>query len=151
MLEPRIAPKLPDWMKEHLTRYLATDGKDGHLWDASIGGGEGMVPTLLLSTTGRKSGRVLTLPLIYGTHDASYVVVASKGGAPTHPVWYLNLAADPLVTVQIEGRRFDARARTAEGDERARLWTKMVGIYAPYLKYQEATQRDIPVVVLDPV
>lgn len=150
MTEPRISPELPGWIKDHLKRYIESNGEDGHLWDASLGGGTGMVPTLLLTTTGRKSGEPLTLPLIYGRDGDAYVVVASKGGAPAHPAWYLNLAADPAVGVQVKAERFRARARTAAGDERARLWQQMVGIYAPYEKYQQMTEREIPVVVLDP-
>ena len=82
MAEPSGSKELPDWIKNHLERYIATNGEDGYLWDASLGGGKGMVPTLLLTTTGRKSGRELTLPLIFGTSGPDYVVVASKGGAP---------------------------------------------------------------------
>jgi len=151
MTEPRISPELPEWIKDHLKRYIESNGEDGHLWDASLGGGTGMVPTLLLTTTGRKSGKPLTLPLIYGRAGDAYVVVASKGGAPAHPAWYLNLAADPEVQVQVKADRFAARARTSDGDERARLWQQMVGIYAPYEKYQQMTEREIPVVVLDPI
>jgi proline iminopeptidase len=149
MSESRIADSLPDWIKDHLRRYLATDGADGHLWDATLGGGTGMVPTLLLTTTGRKSGQPLTLPLIYGEYGDSVVVIASKGGAPAHPAWYLNLEAQPEVGVQVKADRFSARARTASGEERARLWQQLVEIYHPYEKYQAATTREIPVVVLD--
>ena len=137
-----------NWIQEHLNRYLATNGADGYLWDASIGGGKGMVPTLLLTTVGNKSGRVLTMPLIFGQSGSDYVVVASKGGAPTHPAWYLNLQAQPNVEVQVKGDKFAARARTAVGEERAGLWTKMVGIYGPYEQYQTKTDRQIPLVVL---
>jgi proline iminopeptidase len=149
MTESRIADSLPDWIKDHLRRYLATDGADGHLWDATLGGGTGMVPTLLLTTTGRKSGQPLTLPLIYGEYGDSVVVIASKGGAPAHPAWYLNLEAQPEVGVQVKADRFSARARTASGEERARLWQQLVESYHPYEKYQAATAREIPVVVLD--
>jgi deazaflavin-dependent oxidoreductase (nitroreductase family) len=149
MHEPRIADGLPDWIKDHLRRYLATNGEDGHLWDATLGGGTGLCPTLLLTTTGRKSGEPLTLPLIYGRAGDAYVVVASKGGAPAHPAWYLNLAASPQVGVQVKADRFAARARTAAGAERARLWDMMVGVYHPYEKYQTMTDREIPVVVLE--
>ena len=152
MIEPRISPQLPDWIKEHLRNYLASNGENGHMWDASLGGGTGMVPTLLLTTTGRKSGEALTLPLIYGRAGKGYVVIASKGGAPAHPAWYLNLQANPAVNVQVKAERFDARARTANGTERAALWQQLVGIYHPYEKYQVAAgAREIPVVVLDPV
>ena len=152
MIEPRISPQLPDWIKEHLRNYLASDGENGHLWDATLGGGTGMIPTLLLTTTGRKSGEALTLPLIYGSSGNSYVVIASKGGAPAHPAWYLNLQASPEVGVQVKAKRFNARARTATGAERTALWNKLVAIYSPYEKYQVfAGDREIPVVVLDPV
>jgi deazaflavin-dependent oxidoreductase (nitroreductase family) len=106
-------------------RYIATDGADGYLWDATLGGGKGLVPTLLLTTTGRKSGNALTMPLIFGEFDEEYVVVASKGGAPAHPSWYLNLQANPEVRVQIKGDKFTAHARTAKATERAALWPKM--------------------------
>ena len=151
MTEPNKTRELPDWIKNHLARYIATDGADGYLWDASLGGGKGMVPTLLLTTTGRKSGNALTLPLIFGRAGPSYVVVASKGGAPAHPAWYLNLQANPEVQVQVKGEKFTARAHTAEAAERATLWPKMVAIYEPYEQYQTKTDRQIPVVVLTPV
>jgi len=149
MTDPRISAELPDWIRDHLQRYLSTNGEDGHLWDATLGGGTGLVPTLVLTTTGRKSGRPLTLPLIYGRAGDSYVVIASKGGAPQHPAWYLNLEANPEVEVQVKAERFRARARTASGAERAALWQQLVEIYHPYEKYQAATSREIPVVVLD--
>jgi deazaflavin-dependent oxidoreductase (nitroreductase family) len=148
MAEPNKSSDLPGWIQDHLNRYIATDGADGYLWDASLGGGKGLVPTLLLTTTGRKSGRSLTLPLIFGEAGTGYVVVASKGGAPTHPAWYLNLEANPEVTVQIKGDKFAARAHTADAAERASLWPLMVGIYGPYADYQKKTDRQIPVVVL---
>ena len=151
MAEPNKSRELPAWIKDHLTRYLASDGVDGYLWDASLGGGKGLVPTLLLTTTGRKSGNVLTLPLIFGRSGPDYVVVASKGGAPTHPAWYLNLQANPEVKVQVKAEKFTARAHTAEGAERSALWRKMVEIYGPYEQYQTKTDRQIPVVVLKPV
>jgi deazaflavin-dependent oxidoreductase (nitroreductase family) len=149
MTEPH--KELPDWIKNHLQRYIATDGKDGYLWDASLGGGKGLVPTLLLTTTGRKSGNALTLPLIFGESGSNFVIVASKGGAPAHPAWYLNLEANPEVQVQVKARKFTARAHTATGPERAALWKKMVEIYGPYEQYQTKTDRQIPVVVLTPV
>src|ERR1700728_4723362 len=111
MAEPDRSSEIPDWIKDLLARYIATDGADGYLWDASLGGGKGMVPTLLLTTVGRKSGRELTMPLIFGTSGPDYVVVASKGGAPAHPAWYLNLEANPKVNVQVKADKFAARAR----------------------------------------
>ena len=151
MTESNKTRELPDWIKNHMERYIATDGADGYLWDASLGGGKGLVPTLLLTTTGRKSGNALTLPLIFGRAGASYVVVASKGGAPTHPAWYLNLQTNPEVRVQVKGDKFTAHAHTADAAERAALWPKMVEVYGPYEQYQTKTDRQIPVVVLTPV
>ena len=148
MSESNPSPKLPDWIQNHLSRYIATDGADGYLWDATLGGGTGLVPTLLLTTTGRKSGNALTLPLIFGESGADYVVGASKGGAPAHPAWYMNLQANPEVKVQIKGDKFNAHARTANATERAALWPKMVEIYGPYAQYQTKTDRQIPVVIL---
>ena len=148
MAESSDTSKLPSWIQDHLKRYLATDGQDGYLWDASLGGGKGMVPTLLLTTTGRKSGKALTLPLIFGRSGDDYVVVASKGGAPAHPAWYLNLEANPEVAVQVKADKFKARAHTARGSERAALWRTMVEIYGPYEQYQKKTAREIPVVVI---
>jgi proline iminopeptidase len=91
------------------------------------------------------------MPLIYGEANGAYVIVASKGGAPTHPGWYLNLAAQPAVEVQVIADKFRAVARTATGEERARLWKIMEKIYPPYNAYQAKTQREIPVVVLERV
>jgi deazaflavin-dependent oxidoreductase (nitroreductase family) len=146
-----IPDSLPEWIKEHIALYLK-DGEAGHYWDASLGGGEGMLATLLLTTRGRKSGKRLILPLIYRPTDTGgYCVIASKGGAPAHPAWYLNLEADPNVHIQVAAEKFDALARVAEGEERERLWRVMVDYYGPYTDYQAATQRQIPVVVLDPV
>jgi deazaflavin-dependent oxidoreductase (nitroreductase family) len=148
MAEPSESQELPSWIKDHVSRYLSTGGEDGYLWDATIGGGKGMIATLLLTTVGRKSGKALTLPLIFGQSGSDYVVVASKGGSRAHPAWYLNLEANPQVQVQVKADKFTARARTATGAEREALWTKMAEIYGPYTDYQKKTERQIPVVVL---
>jgi deazaflavin-dependent oxidoreductase (nitroreductase family) len=104
----------------------------------------------LLTTTGRKSGAALTLPLIYGRDGERAMIVASRGGAPDHPAWYKNLAANPRVRVQIAADKFAANARTATGEERARLWSAMAKIWPAYDEYQaKATPREIPVVVLE--
>ena len=147
--EKEIPRDLPEWIRGHLERYLATDGADGHMWDATAFGGSGKIPTLLLTTMGRRSGSRKPLPLIYGEADGAYVIVASKGGAPEHPGWYLNLVAEPQVGVQLLADRFSARARTATGDERSRLWDQMTRIYPPYNDYQTKTEREIPVIVLE--
>ncbi len=142
---------MSDFVADHLRRYLATNGADGYLLDMVPHGGQGTAPCLLLTTTGRKSGLDFTLPLIFGEANGGYVIVASRGGAPAHPAWYLNLVAQPTVTVQIRERVFRARARTAAGAERATLWRMMAGVFPPYEDYQRKTEREIPVVVLDPL
>jgi len=149
--EIKIPANLLKLIDDHLRRYLESDGKDGHMWDSAPVGGPGPVPTLLLTTTGRRSGKPVVMPLIYGEADGNYVVVASKGGAPQHPGWYLNLVAKPEVEVQVLAKRFRAKARTATGAERSRLWEKMAAIYPPYNPYQKKTEREIPVVVLEPL
>jgi deazaflavin-dependent oxidoreductase (nitroreductase family) len=128
--------------EEHVRRYIETDGEEGYTWR------EGS-PILLLTTTGRKSGEEHTMPLIFGEADGSQVLVASRGGAPEHPGWYLNLEANPDVGVQVKADKFRARARTAEGEERERLWKAMNEIWPHYDEYQTKTTRQIPVVVLD--
>ena len=139
------------WIAEHIALYRS-DPEKARLWDSTPLGGPGVLPTLLLTTTGRKSGKPRALPLIYGEHDGSYVVIASKGGMPTHPVWYLNLEANPECDLMVGAKALRARARAAEGEERERLWKQMAEIYPPYDAYQKtAGDRVIPVVVLDPV
>jgi deazaflavin-dependent oxidoreductase (nitroreductase family) len=151
MTDAKVSDKLPDWVKDHVGRYLASDGADGHMITLP-NNPSGTVPTLLLTTTGRRSGEKFVFPLIYGTTGDGYVIVASKGGAPEHPGWYRNLVADPLVDVQVASKKLQATARTATGDERTKLWNQMVALFAPYADYQtKAAGREIPVVVLDPV
>jgi deazaflavin-dependent oxidoreductase (nitroreductase family) len=142
-------PELPGWIAAHTKLYLE-DPEKGHQWDSTAVGGPGVLPTLLLFTRGRKSGEIRTLPLIYGKSGQSYVVIASKGGAPQHPAWYLNLQQDPECEIQVAHDRFRVRARTSTGAERVALWQQLVAIYPPYSDYQAATSRQIPVVVLEP-
>ena len=151
MSDANVPDSLPGWISDHLKRYLASDGADGHMWDSGPVGGPGLLPTLLLTTTGRRSGKSIIMPLIYGEADGNYVIIASKGGAPKHPGWYLNLGANSAVEVQVKADRFKAKARTVTGDERAALWKKMEFIYPPYNDYQAKTDREIPVVVLERV
>ena len=138
------------WIKEHIELYR-TDPEKAHLWDSTPLGGPGPLPTLLLTTKGRKSGKPRALPLIYGEDGDAYVIVASKGGLPSHPIWFLNLEADPDCELMVGPKPVSARARVAEGEERERLWRKMAELYPPYDQYQEnAGERTIPVVVLEP-
>jgi deazaflavin-dependent oxidoreductase (nitroreductase family) len=127
---------------EHVQRYRETDGDVGHDWQGTT--------TLLLTTTGRKSGEERTTPLIYQpVGDDAYAIVASKGGAEKPPAWYLNLEAEPTVGVQVKGDRFTARARTATPDEKPELWRTMTATWPAYDDYQRKTDREIPVVVLE--
>ena len=127
--------------QEHVDRYQATDGEEGHEWQGTT--------ALLLTTTGRKSGEERTTPLIYQEHNGDYLIVASKGGADEPPAWDRNLEAEPAVGVQVKGERFTANARTATSNEKPEMWSKMTGAWPAYDEYQTKTDREIPVVVLE--
>jgi deazaflavin-dependent oxidoreductase (nitroreductase family) len=129
--------------QEHVDRYRETGGKEGHDWNGS--------QTLILTTTGRKSGEPRDTPLIYGRSGDDYLVVASMGGAPRHPSWYLNLDANPKTEIQVWDERIKTRARTATPEEREAMWKEMTSHWPAYDSYQEKTDREIPVVVLEPV
>ena len=132
---------MPLFGQEHVERYRATDGEEGHDWQGT--------QTLLLTTTGRKSGEPRTTPLIYAPHGDAYTIVASKGGSDAPPAWYLNLSENPEVEVQVKGDRFKARARTASAEEKPEMWQTMVAEWPDYDDYQQQTEREIPVVVLE--
>jgi deazaflavin-dependent oxidoreductase (nitroreductase family) len=138
-----------DWVERHLEAYLRTDGQTGHLVDFSDAGGSAATPCLVLEVTGRKSGEPQRLPLIYGKDGNSFVLVASKGGAPKHPAWYLNLEANPALKFQVADKKYRGRARVAAGPERERLFDMMAQVFPPYIAYQKKTEREIPVVVLE--
>jgi len=132
---------MPLYGQDHVQRYRATDGEEGHDWQGT--------QTLLLTTTGRRSGEPRTAPLIYARHGEDYTVIASQGGSPTPPAWYLNLSEDPEVEVQVRGDVFKARARTAGPDEKPEMWRAMAAEWPAYDEYQRRTDREIPVVVLE--
>jgi deazaflavin-dependent oxidoreductase (nitroreductase family) len=132
---------VPLFGKEHVDRYRATDGAEGYDWEGT--------QTLLLTTTGRRSGDERTTPLIYAPAGDSFTVVASKGGSDEPPAWYLNLSDDPEVEVQVKGDRFKARARTASAEEKPELWRRMTAEWPSYDDYQKKTDREIPVVILE--
>jgi deazaflavin-dependent oxidoreductase (nitroreductase family) len=140
-MSEQVTDSPTDWVNEHIQRYLASDGQDGHEWQPGV-------RTLLLTTRGRKSGRPRRTALIYGQDGDRYVIVASQGGAPAHPAWYLNLQANPEADLQVGADRFTATAETAEGEERARLWDMMAEIWPAYNDYATRTDREIPLVVL---
>lgn len=144
MTQPSMAGiRSPGWQADHAKRYIETDGAEGHIWRG--------VPTLLLTTTGTRTGQPYTTPLIYGTDAGRYLIVASKGGAAADPQWYRNLVAQPEVSVQVAADRFAARARTATPAEKPALWEQMAAIWPAYNEYQAKTDRDIPVVILERV
>jgi deazaflavin-dependent oxidoreductase (nitroreductase family) len=127
--------------QEHVRVYRETDGERGYNWRGQT--------ILLLSTKGRVSGEERTTPLIHRTADGTWVVIASRGGAPDHPDWYKNLRADPEATIQVKGERIPVRATVASGEHRARLWRLMTERWPAYDQYQQKTSREIPVVVLE--
>jgi deazaflavin-dependent oxidoreductase (nitroreductase family) len=131
------------WVAKHIRRYVETDGKKGHLYHG--------MPSLLLTTRGRKSGRLRRTALIYGQDGDCYLLVASNAGAENHPSWYLNLVEHPEVEVQIGAEKFAARARTTTAEEKPKLWQTMASIFPQYDSYQKKTGRDIPVVIVERV
>jgi deazaflavin-dependent oxidoreductase (nitroreductase family) len=128
--------------EEHVRQYRATDGEVGYLWNDA--------PILLLTTSGRRSGELRTSALIFGRDGDDYLVVASMGGAPRHPSWYLNITAQPSAEIQVRADRIPVIGRTASDDEKPRLWRIMTDVWPNYDAYQTRTDRSIPVVVLSP-
>jgi deazaflavin-dependent oxidoreductase (nitroreductase family) len=128
--------------EEHVRAYRETDGERGYHWRGT--------EILLLTTRGRKSGEERTTPLIHRADAGRWVIVASRGGTPDHPGWYHNLSADPEVMIQVKGDVVPVRARSAQGEERERLWDLMTEVWPDYVDYQKRTDREIPVVVLEP-
>lgn len=144
-----IPSELPNWIRDHVELYLK-DPEAAHMWDSSAAGGKGILPTLLLVCKGRKSGKDVMLPLIYKKVGDAYVIIASKGGAPAHPLWYLNLLAEPNCEIRVGALIMKVAARDAQGDERSDMWDQLVAVYPPYNDYKNyAGDREIPVVVLE--
>jgi deazaflavin-dependent oxidoreductase (nitroreductase family) len=128
--------------EKHVRRYRETGGEVGHIWKRGS-------KTLLLTTTGRKTGKPRTTPLIYEQAGDDFVIVASNGGSSENPGWYQNLAKEPTVEVQVKDDAFMCKARTATGEERERLWRLAAQQWPDYDAYQTRTDREIPVVVLE--
>jgi deazaflavin-dependent oxidoreductase (nitroreductase family) len=126
--------------ESHIQRYRETDGEEGYLWNG--------VPSLLLTTTGRKSGEERTSALIFGRDGDDFLLIASQGGAPTHPNWYHNLTANPKAKIQVKAEKLNVVARTATDEEKPRLWAIMTKDWPNYDLYQSRTDRSIPVVIL---
>jgi F420H(2)-dependent quinone reductase len=142
-LADRSWPILRRLMGVHAVVYRATGGLVGHRFP-------GAPPMLLLDHVGAKSGVKRTTPLVYVEDGEDVVLIASKGGHPRNPAWFHNLRANPETTVQIGSERRAVRARVAAGEERSRLWPKAVSVYGGYRAYQERTDREIPLVILEP-
>jgi len=130
------------WVRDHVDRYLASNGEDGAVYNG--------IPCVVLTTTGRKTGKLRRSPLVRVRDGDRYLAVGSMGGAPKHPTWYLNLLADPDVTLQDGPDVFELRARPLSGPERNDAWTVATSVYPEYAEYQTRTQRQIPVVALEP-
>ena len=140
--EGYTAPDITLVGDDHVKAYRETNGEQGYLWNGAT--------SLLLTTTGRKSGEPRTSALIYAQDGADYLVVASMGGAPQHPSWYLNLSANPEAEVQVKADHVPVTARTASDDEKPRLWKIVTEQWPNYDVYQTRTDRVIPLVVLSP-
>lgn len=136
-----MANTLPSWITDHIKLYVDSNGAEGHIWNG--------VPTLLITTVGRKSKQPQMIPLIYGKDGDRHVIVASRGGDARHPAWYLNLVANPSVKVQVGPDKFAAKARTATAAEKKKLWPIMTKVWPAYDEYQAKTDREIPVVILE--
>jgi deazaflavin-dependent oxidoreductase (nitroreductase family) len=126
----------------HVQRYIETDGEEGYSWRNGT-------KILVLFTKVRKSGEERSNALIFEPDGDDYLIVASKGGTDAPPAWFLNLEAEPVVEVQVKGDRFKANARIATDEEKPRMWQKMIGAWPDYDAYQEKTDRQIPIVVLE--
>lgn len=127
---------------EQVERYLATDGEEGYEWN----GGR----CIILTTTGRRSGKIRRTPLMKVKHGDGYIVIASLGGAPQHPQWYLNITANPEVVINDRAERHELVARTASAEEKRELWSVAVAEWPAYDDYQKSTDRDIPLVICEP-
>ncbi len=139
----RIWPVLTRVIGGHVRIYRATNGLIGHRFPGSP-------PTLLLDHTGAKSGKRRTSPLVYARDGENVILVASKGGYPKNPAWFHNLKAHPDTTIQVGSQRLSVHARVADPAERKRLWPVVVDVYKGYEGYQARTEREIPLVILEP-
>jgi deazaflavin-dependent oxidoreductase (nitroreductase family) len=137
-----------DFMVEHRASYLQSKGAAGHIIDLTPVGGHPFTTHCMIKYVGRKSGKTFITPLIYGDLGGEVVIVASKGGADTHPAWYLNIRDSKEIEFQIATQAFRASWREPQGAERAKVWDFMVGVFPSYAGYQSSTQREIPLVMM---
>ncbi|MEU4119227.1 nitroreductase family deazaflavin-dependent oxidoreductase [Kitasatospora sp. NPDC028055] len=144
-LEGEYEPSTAQWVRDQVELYESSGGTQGTtLRDTGL-------PVIILTTRGAKSGKIRKTPLMRVEHEGRYAAVASKGGSPHHPVWYFNVTSDPHVELQDGPVRQDMTAREVTGDEKAEWWERAVAAYPPYAEYQEKTDREIPVFVLEPL
>jgi deazaflavin-dependent oxidoreductase (nitroreductase family) len=143
-LEGEYEPSPEQWVRDQVERYEATDGREANtLRDTGL-------PVVIYTTRGRKSGKLRKTPLMRVEHEGAYLLVASKGGAPEHPVWYHNITADPTALMVQDGAdRFDAVARELQGEERREWWERAVAAFPPYAEYQRKTERQIPILLAE--
>jgi deazaflavin-dependent oxidoreductase (nitroreductase family) len=144
-LQGDYEPSPSQWVRDQVEAYERSGGTEANtLLDTGM-------PVIIVTTVGNKSGKLRKTPLMRVEHDGEYALVASQGGAPTHPVWYHNLVADPTaVTIQDGPEPWDAVVTEVEGDERAEWWERAVAAYPPYADYQTKTNRQIPVLIARP-
>jgi deazaflavin-dependent oxidoreductase (nitroreductase family) len=139
-LDGEYEPSPAQWVRDQVAEYEASGGQRANTL-ANTG-----LPVVIVTTRGNKSGKIRKTPLMRVEHDGQYALVASKGGAPSHPVWYYNLVADPdAVVIQDGPEPFPVEVRQLDGDDRAQWWERAVAAYPPYAEYQEKTERTIPV------
>jgi deazaflavin-dependent oxidoreductase (nitroreductase family) len=144
-LEGEYEPSPAKWVRDQVELYESSGGTEGTtLRDTGL-------PVIIMTTLGSRSGKIRKTPLMRVEHEGSYAAVASQGGAPKHPVWYHNLKADPRVELQDGPVKQDMKAREITGEERAVWWERAVAAYPPYAEYQQKTDRQIPVFLLEPV
>ncbi len=147
-----LLARTADFVGDHRALYLESGGTQGHIVGFAHVGVDHYLPSLLLRTTGRKSGRTSIVPLIYGCHGGEWVVIGSKGGAPEHPAWYLNLKAQDRVVIQIGAQAFEAEWRELQAAEYDAVWEYMAGMFPPYRDYAAGvTGRTIPAIKLRPL
>jgi F420H(2)-dependent quinone reductase len=143
-VEGEYEPSTRAWVRDQVELYENSGGTQATtLRDTGL-------PVVIITNRGARSGKIRKTPVMRVEHDGRYAAIASQGGAPTHPFWYYNLRADPLVEVQDGPRKQDMAAREVAGDERAQWWERAVAAYPPYAEYQQRTARQIPVFVLEP-
>jgi deazaflavin-dependent oxidoreductase (nitroreductase family) len=150
----RALAKRAGAFRDHLVRYLQSDGEDGYLYDLSTAEpypASPVAPSLILRTYGRKSGKVFMTPLLYSPWGHEYILVGSKGGHDEHPSWYLNLKARPEAEFQVRAQRFRGRWEELSGEKRAKVWDYVTKFFPNYQAYQDRTARQLPVIVLTPV